>query len=231
MVRVANRRARADEEAMSLKDKLDDIRAKALQDDALRTAHRSVVDQLQRADSGDNALKPGDTMPAFVLPNAEGRLVSSDEMLAQGALVISFFRGDWCPYCRAMLQAYEAALPAIVAAGGRLVAITPDTGGKPSSAKHAHGLHFEVLSDPDSAVALQFGVMFRAPDAYRALLESRGIDLADRHGNPGWFIPIPATFVVDRAGMVRHAFTDVDFTYRAEPDAIVAALRSLAGAG
>jgi peroxiredoxin len=216
---------------MSLKDKLDDIRARTLQDDVLRTAYESVVDHLQRADSGDNALKPGDAMPAFVLPNAEGRLVSSDEMLAQGALVISFFRGDWCPYCRAMLQAYEAALPAIVAAGGRLVAITPDTGGKPSSTKHAHSLNFEVLSDPDSAIALQFGVMFRAPEAYRALLESRGIDLADRHGNPGWFIPIPATFVVDRAGVVRHAFTDVDFTYRAEPDAIVAALRSLADAG
>jgi peroxiredoxin len=216
---------------MSLKDQLDDIRTRTLQDDALRTAYRSVVDQLQRADSGDNVLKAGDAMPAFVLPNAEGRLISSDEMLAQGALVISFFRGDWCPYCRAMLQAYEAALPAIVGAGGRLVAITPDTGGKPSSTKHTHSLHFEVLSDADSGVALQFGVMFRAPDAYRALLESRGIDLADRHGNPGWFIPIPATFVVDRAGIVCHAFTDVDFTYRAEPDAIVAALRSLDGAG
>jgi peroxiredoxin len=69
--------------------------------------------------------------------------------------------------------------------------------------------------------------VFRAPETYRALLQSRGIDLADRHGNPGWFIPIPATFVVDRGGIVRYAFTDVDFTYRAEPDAIVAALRAL----
>jgi peroxiredoxin len=212
---------------MSLKDKLDAIRAKGRQDPTLAAAYETVVDRLRRADSSANALKVGDPMPAFVLPNAEGRLVASDELLARGPLVVSFFRGDWCPYCRTMLETYEAALPAIAAAGGQLVAISPDTNAMPSATKHKYGLSFEVLSDPDSAVILQFGVMFRAPDAYREMLQSRGIDLADRHGNQGWFIPIPATFVVDRAGIVRYAFTDVDFTYRAEPDAILGALKSL----
>src|SRR5215831_5820944 len=163
---------------MSLKDKLDAIRAKGRQDPTLAAAVDTVVDRLRRADSGANALKVGDTMPAFVLPNAEGTLVSSDELLARGPLVVSFFRGDWCPYCRTMLQTYEAALPAIVAAGGQLAAITPDTHSMPSTTKRTYGLHFEVLSDPDSAVILQFGVMFRAPDSYRDVLKSRGIDLA-----------------------------------------------------
>ena len=212
---------------MSLKDKLDEIRAKGRQDATLKAAVDTLVDQLRRAESDTNALKVGDAMPPFVLPSAEGRLVASDELLGRGPLVVSFFRGDWCPYCRTMLQTYEAALPAIVAAGGQLVAISPDTSSVPSATKQKFGLHFEVLSDPDSAVILQFGVMFRAPDAYREMLQSRGIDLADRHGNQGWFIPIPATFVVDRAGIVRYAFTDVDFTFRAEPDAILGALKSL----
>lgn len=212
---------------MTLKDKLDELRAKGLQDDGVRQAYESFVAQLTKAETAQLALKPGDAMPPFVLPNAEGRLIASDELLARGPLVVSFFRGDWCPYCRTMLQTYEAALPAITAAGGHLAAITPDTSSMPSTTKQTYGLHFEVLSDPDSAVALQFGVVFRAPDAYRAMLQSRGIDLADRHGNAGWFLPIPATFVIDRDGVVRYAFTDVDFTYRAEPDAIVAALQSL----
>src|ERR1051325_7434973 len=102
-------------------------------------------------------------------------------------------------------------MPGITKAGGQLVAITPDTGGAPSKTKHQHGLHYEVLSDADSAIALQFGVVFRAPDAYRAVLQSRGIDLPERHGNDGWFIPIPVTFVVDRTGIVRYAFADIDF--------------------
>ncbi len=211
----------------SLQHTLDALRTKNLQDEAIKTAYDAVVRQLQLADSGSLALKVGEPMPAFVLPNAEGKLVASDELLARGPLVVSFFRGDWCPYCRTMLQAYEAALPGITKAGGQLVAITPDTGGAPSKTKHQHALHYEVLSDADSAIALQFGVVFRAPDAYRAVLQSRGIDLPERHGNDGWFIPIPATFVVDRRGIVRYAFADIDFTYRAEPDAIIGALRAL----
>ena len=212
---------------MSLKDKLDEIRAKRRDEPDVMAAVEILVGRLSKADSSANALKVGDPMPAFVLPNAEGHLVSSDELLARSALVVSFFRGDWCPFCRTMLQTYEAALPTIVAAGGQLVAISPDTSSLPAATKQKYGLHFEVLSDPDSAVTLQFGVMFQAPEAYRDLLSSRGVDLAGRHGNTGGFIPIPATFVVDQAGVVRYAFTDVDFSYRAEPEAIVDALRNL----
>jgi len=212
---------------MSLREKLDAVREKGLQDESVKHAYEAFVGQLTKAKTADLALKLGDPMPAFVLPNAEGRLIESDVLLAESPLVVNFFRGDWCPYCRTMLQAYQAALPAIAEAGGKLVTITPDTGASSSTVKHKHDLHFEVLSDPDSAIALRFGVAFRVPDPYRELLLSRGLDLADRHGNAGWFIPMPATFVVDRGGIIRYAFADVDFTYRAEPDAIVAALRSL----
>lgn len=212
---------------MPLQDKLDQVRAQSLRDEVIKAAYEAIARQLQLADSGSQALKVGEPLPAFVLPNAEGRLVASDALLAHGPLVVSFFRGDWCPYCRAMLQAYEAALPAIRAAGGQLVAITSDTGAALSGTKHGQNLHYEVLSDADSAIALQCGVVFRAPDEYRALLHSRGIDLPDRHGNDAWLLPIPSTFVVDRTGIVRYAFSDIDFTYRAEPDAIVGALHQI----
>ncbi|HTH96275.1 MAG TPA: AhpC/TSA family protein, partial [Stellaceae bacterium] len=85
----------------------------------------------------------------------------------------------------------------------------------------------EILSDVDGAVGLLFGVLFRAPAAYRQVLAGYGIDLAERHGNDGGFIPLPATFVVDRGGIVRYAFIDIDFTRRAEPAEIVAVLAKL----
>jgi peroxiredoxin len=213
---------------MTLEDRLDRLRRR--EDDAGLAAWQAFVDQLGRAHSVEGALKVGDAMPPFVLPNAEGRLVASDELLAKGPLVISFYRGDWCPYCRAMLAALQAALPRIAATGGRLVALTPDSGGRPLANKRRQRLTFEVLSDTDYAVGLQFGVVFQVPEAYRRRLAAEGINLPERHGSGGWLIPMPASFVADRGGIIRYAFVDGDFTRRAEPEAIVAVLRELAGA-
>jgi peroxiredoxin len=212
---------------MSLEDELARIRVRNEADEKLQVAYQDLLARLGRAEIGTRALKPGEAMPAFILPDAEGRLVASDELLAKGALVVNFFRGNWCPYCLQTLQALETALPEIEASGGRLVALTPDTGRYLGDTKRQQRLSYEILSDVDGAVGLQFGVLFRAPTTYREVLTGYGIDLAERHGNEGGFIPLPATFVVDRAGVVRYAFVDIDFTHRAEPAEIVAALAKL----
>jgi peroxiredoxin len=212
---------------MSLKDDLDKIRAHGNADERIRLAYEAVVRQLGRAEAADRALKVGDTIPSFMLPNAEGHIVFSDDLLKRGPLVVNFFRGDWCPYCRRTLEVLETTLPDITAAGGRLVALTPDTGSHLAATKRNYALTYEVLSDVDGAVGLQFGVLIRAPDPYRELLAGTGVDLPARHGNEGWFIPMPATFVVDRQAVIRYAFVNVDFTRRADPAEIVAILRSI----
>jgi peroxiredoxin len=214
---------------MTLQDRLDRLRRR--EDEAGQAALQAFVEQLAKAHSADGALKVEDAMPPFVLPNAEGRLVASDELLADGPLVICFYRGDWCPYCRAMLAALQAAIPRIAAAGGRLVALTPDSGGRPLANKRRQRLTYDILSDTDYAVGLQFGVVFQVPEAYRRRLAGAGIDLPERHGSGGWLIPMPATFVADQGGIIRYAFVNGDFTRRAEPEAIVAVLHELAGAG
>jgi peroxiredoxin len=214
---------------MSLEDELNQIRAAAQQDAPLEAAYRDLLSRLGRAETGKRALQPGDPMPPFLLPDAEGRLVASDDLLAGGSLVITFFRGNWCPYCRQTLKALEAALPEIGAAGGQLVALTPEIGHHLADTKRAERLSYEILSDVDGAVGLQFGVLFRAPAGYREVLATRGIDLAERQGNDGGFLPLPATYVVDRDGIVRYAFVDIDLTKRAEPAAIIAALRRIRG--
>ena len=216
---------------MSLRDELDRLRRERMANKDIQVAYEALVDQLGRAEAAGRALKVGDRMPSFLLPNAEGHLVFSDDLLRQGPLVVNFFRGNWCPYCRHTLETLERALPRIEAAGGQLVALTPDTGKHLIDTKRKHGLTYEVLSDMDGAVGLQFGVLFRAPQRYRALLDKFGIDLEERHGNSGWFIPIPATFVVDQSGIIRYAFVNVDFTRRAEPDEIVEVLRGLKRGG
>ena len=132
------------------------------------------------------------------------------------------------PLFRAIaLTALEEALPAITARGANLAAINPETGGRAAEAKQRHDAHYEILADVDQGLGMACGVVFRAPEPYRDMLRSHGIDLEERHGHAGWFRPVPATFVVDRQAIVRWAFVDVDFTRRAEPDDILAALDAM----
>jgi peroxiredoxin len=191
-----------------------------------QAAYRDTVDRLKQAETAERALKVGQLAPAFLLPNAEGLLIASEDLLAAGPLVVSFFRGGWCPYCDVTMRAMEAALPDIRAAGADFVAIWPETGGLALRTKLERKLSFELLVDVDNAVAMQFGIVFRLPDLYREGLLDGGIDLAPRHGNPGWLLPLTATFVIARNGLIGYAFVDGDFTTRAEPEAIVRFLRS-----
>lgn len=193
----------------------------------IKAAYDEFLERLDAGQVAAEACKPGDVMPAFLLPNAEGRLIDSRDLLAQGPLVVTFFRGGWCPYCSATLEALEMALPELSRAGGTLVAMTPETGGRALAMKHDRNLHYEVLVDVDLAIAMAFGIVFRTPPLYVELLRRRGVDLAERSGNPAWLLPVPAAFLVGGDGIVLRSWVNVDFTQRAEPTEILKALSTL----
>lgn len=169
----------------------------------MRAAYDEFLHRLDARQVAAQACKPGDRMPVFLLPSAEGRLVESGELLAHGPLVVTFFRGGWCPYCSATLEALETVLPELSRAGGILVAMTPETGGRALAMKRDRGVQYKVLVDVDLAVAMAFGVVFMTPPLYAALLRRRGVDLAERSGNPAWMLPVPVAFLVGRDGIVR----------------------------
>ncbi len=213
---------------MSLQDKLDAERTRRTLNDAVRAAYEETVATLNRNGFMPGVLVEEAQFPDFMLPNTEGKLISLSALLAHGPVVVQFFRGDWCPYCRLMLDALVVLLPEIEALGASLVALTPDTGDAAHEAKTNHGAAFEVLSDIDCGVGLAAGVVFRLPPLYEARLKAIGIDVPGRHGNGSWFLPIPAAFVLDRDGRIAWRFADVDFTHRAAPERVLAALRQLA---
>ena len=194
-------------------------------------AYTRFVRELGARDFARQVLKRGDATPDFALPNSEGHIVRSGDLIRRGPLVISFFRGGWCPYCRMELEALQEIYPAIEAQGALLTAITPYTAAALAADKHgAGGLGFDVLSDVDNGVALLFGLVFRVPDYIHDLWQRLGIDLGARHGNDSevWLLPIPATYVIDRRGRIRYAHIDSDFRKRMEPGEI---LRRLAAIG
>ena len=191
-------------------------------------SYNHLVGWLRDTDVASHALKVGDTAPDFVLPDANGRLHSSEQLRRDGPLVLSFFRGGWCPFCTAELCALQAAKDEFESLGATLAVLTPETRHFPRELKHSLGLDLKVLSDVDYGVAVSYGVLFRVPNETKAHYSALGFDFGARHGSPVWMLPIPATYVIDTEGRIRSAFVEPDFTMRESPAQILASLRQAA---
>lgn len=187
----------------------------------------ALLEQLRRTELDRACLQVGETAPDFELPDAEGRMVSLDRALDAGPVVIAFYRGGWCPYCSLALNALQKALPQINALGASLLAISPQLNPGPRATRDKLALSFPLLADRGNKVARLFGLTFRLPDDLVRLYKRIDIDIAAINGTQDWELPLPATYVVGRNGDVTHAFIEVDFTERAEPADIIAALRTL----
>ena len=187
-------------------------------------AYQGLVEHLIKVEAGKNAPADGDMLPPYLLPDENGRLVSSAEAVAKGPLVVTFNRGNWCPFCWLELSALENHYAAIVANGGSVVSITPEVATFSRRLKKRLGLSFPVLTDMDNGYALELGLAIALTDDVRAVYDRAGIDLGTFLRSAVWFLPIPATLVIDRKGIIRHAFVNEDFRLRFEPDLIPASI-------
>jgi peroxiredoxin len=181
------------------------------------------------ADSGqaDRALTVGDRAPSFSLPSATGGTVALADLLADGPVVLTFYRGAWCPYCDIALRALQQHHDAITARGARLGAVSPQIPDESLTLTEKHNIAFEVLSDIGSDTAKQYGLAFDLPDDLAGVYDKLGFGLQRVNGGHSRTLPLPATYVIDRDGTVRWAFVDPDYTKRAEPADILAALDAL----
>jgi peroxiredoxin len=176
-------------------------------------------------------LAPGEQAPEFSLPDAMERSVSLKERLSSGPVVLVFYRGEWCPYCNTYLRALQAALPQITTRGASLVAVSPQSPDHSLSITEKAQLGFDVLSDVDQKVIRAYKVQFTAPaDLQDVHVNAFDVDLRDYTANRSWQLPVPATFVIDRAGVVRAAHVSADYRTRMEPADILAALDDLSPA-
>lgn len=177
----------------------------------------------------DGLLKEGEVLPDFALHDASGELVQSRNLLGKGPLVICFYRGDWCPYCNLELRAYQQLLPEIEAQGAQLVAISPNLPDYSLDTIARHALRFPVLSDPGNQVARQFGLVFKLDARLLPLYQQLGLDIPAYNGDDSYELPLPATYVVDRDGIVRLAYADADYAKRQEPWVVVELLKVVSG--
>jgi peroxiredoxin len=192
-------------------------------------AYSSAVDRLvariRDNGGGDNAPRPGEVMPVFLLPDHGGRLISLPSLLANGPLAVMFFRGHWCPYCRLNIHAVIEATDRIQAANGQIAAIMPETQAFTGKFKTDSGAPFPILTDLDNGYALSLNLAIWLGAEIQQLLSPMQ-DLPRFHGNEGWVLPIPATFVIGRDGLVKARFIDPDFRKRMAIDDLIAALEA-----
>lgn len=188
--------------------------------------HTRVIADLKVSGIESGVLQRGGKAPDFEIPDHKGKLVSSAELLNQGKLVICFFRGRWCPFCVAQLEAMQQVMPKIQAAGAKLVGISPQTVQQSFFMADQHRLGFPLLSDAGNKVARQFGLVYRVPEEQQALYRRTFVNLPFVNGDDNWELPIPATYIVDQDGWVLFASANADYTHRPEPAAIIHLLES-----
>ncbi len=215
---------------MSLQDRLDafkaDFEGAKAPPHIVATMHKATADLIATGQA-DRALKVGAKAPSFDLPDAHGTIVSSASLLAKGPLVLTFYRGVWCPYCNMDLQALQDALPEINSKGASLVVVSPQTAPNLRHSERENSLSFPILSDHGNALANEFGLRYRLPDELIAVYKSFGNDLTIGNGEPSWTLPMPARYVIATDGVIAYAEVSPDYTRRPDPSELVSVLDRL----
>ena len=215
---------------MNLTQQLQEFRQQfsANQPEKIKAIMAQTTTDLINSKIAEQSISKGQKVSNFTLPNAVGKEVTLDSLLAKGAVVISFYRGGWCPYCNLELRALQQVLPEIVSRGATLVAISPETPDTSLSTKEKNELSFEVLSDRGNVVAKQFGLVFTLDESLRPIYESFGIDIPSHNGDSSFELPLPATYVIAADGTIIYSFANADYTQRLDPEKIITALDSIA---
>jgi peroxiredoxin len=185
-----------------------------------------LVARLRENEVGENAPKPGEQMPSFVLPDETGHLVSLDQLLKRGPLAITFNRGHWCPYCRINTRALAQAQGEIAAEGAQIAAIMPDQQHFTAGLKAESEAPFPILTDMDNGYAMSLNLAFWVGAEMQELMTWAGWDVTRSQGSDTWLLPVPATFVVGTDGEVKARFVDPDYRKRMAVEDLIAALKS-----
>lgn len=210
----------------TLTEQLAEMLANSNDSDEGRALRLRSIETVERSGQAPG-LEVGEEIPHFSLPDTQGHDVNSEELLESGPLVISFYRGEWCPYCNVELRALELASEEISSLGASIVAISGQRPENAVSLTEKHSLSFPVLSDVDQVVIRAFKLRYDVPSELRAMFEARGNDISQKNADGSWTLPISATYVTARTGRIVLAHVEADWRVRLDPSEIIDTLASL----
>ena len=194
--------------------------------DHVKRAYKEGIEAVVEAGVESQAKQVGDQAPDFSLSNATGKEIRLSDYLAKGPVVLTWYRGGWCPYCNITLRQLQLELPNFQAKGASLIALTPELPDKSLSTQEKHALEFEVLSDVGNEVARAYGIVFKLTEEVGEMYQN-AFDLHAYNGDESKELPLAATYVIDVDGSIQYAFLDAEYRNRAEPSDIMAVLDKL----
>lgn len=171
-------------------------------------------------------LTVGERAPDAMIQTRDGQQVSLASLYADGPVVVTFYRGGWCPYCTRQLAEWQGREAELAAAGGRLLAITAESPDNATKTANKHDLGMDIFSDTTMAAAKAYRVYFDLDAGTKTKYKGYGIDLETSNASGTWSLPAPGTFVIDQEGIVRYAWADWDYKQRADADEVIAAVRA-----
>lgn len=200
--------------------------AKVIPQDKYRVMQHSTKELLD-ARLSEKAVQTGDILPDFRLPDEDKNEVALDEVLTENYLIVSFYRGGWCPYCNMELRALQQFSTEFKALGANLVAISPETPDNSLTTSEKNELQFKILSDIDNQYAKTLNLAFEMPEGLRDVYHSFGLHVDQHNGNNNYELPMPATYVIDKNKTVVYDFVPEDYTQRLDPKEILEFLKGL----
>lgn len=214
------------EDQASLKSKLDerktDFELKA--DETKKRAYKVGIEAVENSRIVSTAKQVGDIAPGFTLNNALGEPVTLAEYLGKGKVVLTWYRGNWCPYCNLTLHELQEELSNFKAQGANLIALTPELPDESISTSEKHKLEFEVLSDVGNKVAKEYGIVFQLTDEVAGMY-NQSFELNAHNGDESNELPLAATYIINEKGEIVYAFLDADYRNRAEPSELTEFLK------
>ena len=211
----------------SLQNKLNEKRAASKISNDKRKTMEDAIKELKASGIIDKAKKIGDKAIDFTLTDSEGTKVTLSDEYKKQPVILTFYRGGWCPYCNLQLRAYQEKLDEFKRAGGKLIAISPESKESASETSQKNKTVFPILNDNMNKISKKYGLVFKLNDELKEIYLSVGLDLEKNQGNNSWELPIPATYVIDTNGKIVYSFLNVDYVQRAEPADIIETLKKL----
>ncbi|WP_226584816.1 peroxiredoxin-like family protein [Halobacillus litoralis] len=192
----------------------------------IQTKMKNAIDELEASDNGEG-LKKGEKAPNFNLPDAKGDTVELYEQLKQGPVILTFYRGGWCPYCNMELRSYQQIIGDIKEEGAQLIAISPQTPDESMTTQEKNDLEYHVLSDEGNEVANQFNLVYQLPDYLVDVYKDKGLRVDNHNGDETWTLPVSATYIIDTDGTIVYEYTKSDYKDRAEPSEVLEELKKV----
>jgi peroxiredoxin len=164
--------------------------------------------------------------PDFTVLDVENGAVRFVSGQQENPVVLTFYRGGWCPYCNLHLSELRLAEEQLKAMGFDIWFISIDKPELLLASLDDPDIGYTVYSDSALNATRAFGLAFRVDDELNELYLSYDIDLEKASGENHHVLPAPATYIIGRDGIINFAYINPDYKVRLHPNVLLAAAQA-----